>query len=77
MTDVEFNNLLGRLHSMTGSPIAADNVANLLRDVLKGGGGVRIELDHQRLSLILREGRFMLKREERRSLRPPSKPPFR
>jgi hypothetical protein len=56
-------------------PLDDAEVVKLLTDVLGGGGGVVIELDHLGFKLVRREGKFVLQRDSSR--RPQSTMPPR
>ena len=61
---------------MVGVQLSADEVYQLLQEVVACGGGVTVDVDEElRFRLIQRDGRFELKRAERR--RTSTLPPFR
>lgn len=70
----ELIKLRAKLMSLIGNGLEAPLIVDLLTDVLKLGGGVRIELDDVRFTLIRRDGRFVLRKDDHR---PSTLPPRR
>jgi hypothetical protein len=70
----EFTTLRAKLMSLMGTSMDSAHVTELLTEVLRAGGGVRMELDDARFTLIRREGRFVLKKDDHR---PSTMPPRR
>lgn len=67
MNDADPSALQGKLSSLAGQPIADEDVAAVLRDVVAEGGGISIDVDHVRFKLLRRDGKFVLKKEDPRS----------
>jgi len=64
----EFDSLRARLASVAGVPLDDQEVARVLAEAVKGGGGVHIELDDAtRYRLIRRDGKFQLNKESART----------
>jgi hypothetical protein len=70
----EFSTLRARLMSVIGTSLDAATLADLVENVLKAGGGVRMEMDDVRFTVIRREGRFVVKKDDHR---PSTMPPRR
>jgi len=70
----EFSTLRAKLMAVIGTSLDAAQLADLVGDVLKAGGGVRMELDDARFTVIRREGRFVVKKDDHR---PSTMPPRR
>jgi len=67
----------GKLSGLAGAPLENAEVAELLAEVVSGGGGVHIEIDDStRYKLIRRDGKFVLTKDPSRS-RQSSMPPRR
>ena len=66
MTDVSTQMLRDKLLALIGSQATEADVAKVLTDLLRGGGGVTLELDDVRLKVVMREGRYHFKREDTR-----------
>lgn len=72
MTDVSTELVRDKLLALVGSNASEADVARVLTDLLKSGGGVTLEFDDVRVKLVMREGRYHFKREDvRRSSLPP------
>ena len=67
MNEVSAEMMRDKLLALLGSQLQDAEVVKLLADLLSCGGGVTLELDEVRVKLIRREGRFGMKKEERRS----------
>ena len=61
----DINNVRSRLSALAGTPLSDDTVAELLVEIVNGGGGVHIEIDDTRYKLIRRDGRFVLTKDAR------------
>jgi hypothetical protein len=69
--------LRAKLLGLSGVPIDAEHVLQLLAEVVSAGGGVHVEVDDAtRFKLIRRDGKFVLTKDAMRS-RPSSMPPRR
>ncbi|MDD9945010.1 MAG: hypothetical protein OXU20_28465 [Myxococcales bacterium] len=66
--------LRDRLNGLLGAQLSESEVAKLIEDVVSAGGGVNIETDDGRYRLVRREGKYELRKADRR---PSSHPPFR
>ena len=67
----------GKLSALAGAPLEDAEVAQLLAEIVSGGGGVHIEVDDaNRYKLIRRDGKFVLTKDSSRG-RPSSMPPRR
>lgn len=64
-----------KLRGLLGVRLTDEEVHMLLRDVVAGGGGVTIDVDDGRYRLVRRDGKFGLKKVDRR--RTSTLPPFR
>lgn|GEM_PF-5630589 len=72
MTDVSTELVRDKLLALIGSHATEADLARVLAELLKGGGGVTLEFDDVRLKVVMREGRYHFKREDlRRSSLPP------
>ena len=70
-------NLRGKLAGLAGVMLSDADLAELIGEIISGGGGVHIEIDDQtRYRLVRREGRFVLSRDPMRA-KPSSVPPRR
>ena len=65
--------LRDRLNGLLGTQLSESEVTRLIDDVVSAGGGVTIETDDGRYKLVRREGKYELRKADRRS----SYPPFR
>ena len=71
----DLENLRSKLSGLAGMALDGDFVADLLAEIVSGGGGVHIEIDDAtRYRLLRRDGRFQLSREPVRN-KPSSFPP--
>lgn len=69
--------LRAKLLGLSGAPIEAEHVLQLLAEVVSSGGGVHVEVDDgTRYKLIRRDGKFVLTKDSTRG-RPSSMPPRR
>lgn len=66
--DEEFSTVKARLTALVGMPIEDEEIARLLSDVSRDGGGVTIEVGGVRFKLLRRDGRFLLKKDDPRHL---------
>jgi len=67
MVESDLENVRGKLAGLLGTLLADEDVAQVLDDVVRGGGGIYIEFDDQvRYRLIRREGKFMLTKDASR-----------
>lgn len=72
----ELNSLRAKLASIAGAMLDDLEVARILSEAIKGGGGVYIELDEQtRYRVVRRDGNFHLSKDGGR--RPSTLPPRR
>lgn len=72
----ELNSLRAKLASLAGTQLDDLEVARIVSEAIKGGGGVYIELDDQtRYRVIRRDGTFQLSKDAIR--RPSTLPPRR
>jgi hypothetical protein len=72
LTDVSTELVRDKLLALIGSHATEGDVARVLTDLLRSGGGVTLEFDDVRLKVVMREGRYHFKREDvRRSSLPP------
>jgi len=67
--------LKSRVQALLATQLGADEVYQLLKEVIAVGGGVTLDLDDQRFRLVQRDGVFGLKRVEHR--RSSTLPPVR
>ena len=66
-----------KLSALAGAPLEDADVAQLLAEIVGGGGGVHIEVDDaNRYKLVRRDGRFVLTKDSSRT-RASSVPPKR
>jgi hypothetical protein len=74
-SDIE--SIRSKLNGLAGIALSDGDIAELLAEVVSGGGGVHIELDDAtRYRLIRRDGRFVLSKDSSRG-RLSSAPPRR
>ena len=72
MTDVSTEVVRDKLLALIGAHASEVDVARVITDLLRTGGGVTLEFDDVRLKVVIREGRYHFKREDaRRSSMPP------
>lgn len=72
MTDVSTGLVRDKLLALIGAQATEADLARVLTDLLRSGGGVTLEFDDVRLKVVMREGRYHFKREDlRRSSLPP------
>ena len=57
-----------KLSGLAGAALSDDDVAELLAEIVSGGGGVHIEIDDvTRYRLIRRDGKFVLSKDSSRN----------
>jgi hypothetical protein len=66
LNDVSTQLLRDKLLALLGSQASEADVARVITELLRGGGGVTLELDELRLKVVMREGHYHFKREDRR-----------
>ena len=77
LNEVSSEMLRDKLLALAGSQLQDSDVVKFLAEILSCGGGVTLEIEDVRLKLIRREGRFGVKKEDRRptSTMPPKTNP--
>lgn len=67
--------LQAKLSALLSQHLADEDLLQLLREVLREGGGLTVEMEDLRCRIVERDGHFSLKHVDRK--RPSTIPPYR